>query len=498
MLRGTLRKCAAVGVVVVLAAAGAHPVPASKPRPHKGARFATFGLASTPPTRAGTVCPRSTACWNQALEPQIRADRAGTFYVSTENGLFEGTIAARSRDGGRRYASLPSPNALSRTLVPGFAPGGGDTDLAVAPVKNRRGFYNVYVASLTLANVDVSTSTNGGATWRLNPAAARIAGDDREWIAADGRSKVCISYHDLATFNVNVDCSFDAGASFEHAVPGAIDAAHLFLLQNNQIGNLAIDPRRHILYQPIVGIANVGETVCGLLNLCKYHAIWMAVSVDGGRTFTDYPVYVGPSPQVMYAHQFPSVAVDRAGNVYVVFSDDRTVYYSVSTDHGRSWSPPAAISRSPATTAIFPWVAAGDAGKLDVVYYGTSYADGGPPDRYPRSAAWFVYFAQNLNATKRGSRFTQVRATPVVHYGGVCEGGISCTGNRDLFDDFGVAASPKTGRASIVYTSDQFIGTHRHPPSPRCSPQRTNTLRCDHSAIATQVSGPRIYRRHRR
>ncbi len=95
---------------------------------------------------------------------------------------------------------------------------------------------------------------------------------------------------------------------------------------------------------------------------------------------------------------------------------------------------PRQINSGASATAIFPWSVAGGAGKLDVVWYGTSYYDGtNPPDSYPASAAWYVYFAQNLSATSGGS-FSQTQATPIVHYGGVCEGGISCTGNRDLYD----------------------------------------------------------------
>ena len=160
---------------------------------------------------------------------------------------------------------------------------------------------------------------------------------------------MCISYHDLATFNVNVDCSYDAGATFtQHAVPGAIDAAHAFLLQNNQIGNLAIDPASHVVYQVLDGIASAGEVTCGFVGTCKYHAVWMGVSTDGGRTFADYPVYIGPSDQVSYNHQFPNVAVDRAGTVYVLFSDDHDMYYAFSSDRGRTWSAPIRVNSAPA------------------------------------------------------------------------------------------------------------------------------------------------------
>jgi hypothetical protein len=217
----------------------------------------------------------------------------------------------------------------------------------------------------------------------------------------------------------------------------------------------------------------------------------MAVSTDGGRTFTDYPVYVSPSPQVGLNHQFPNVTVDRAGNVYALWSDDRDVYYAVSTDRGKTWSKPVQVNKPPATTAIFPWAVAGDAGKLDVVYYGTSYYDGVvPPDNYPSSAAWYAYFAQNLDALSPRGRFTQVRATPVVHYGAVCESGIGCSGNRDLYDDFGVAASPLTGMASIAYDDDQYDA---RTAAPGCTEEWSNTPRCVHTGVATQTGGRGIF-----
>src|SRR5205085_5753606 len=179
------------------------------------------------------------SCTNGAAEPAIRANPSGQFFASSENGLGAGTEAWRGSTNGQHYTALQSPNAVSNNNHSGFSPGGGDTDLAVAPAKNPKGNYNVYVASLNLANVDVSTSTDNGNTWALNPTSATIPGDDREWIAADMASKVCISYHDIATFNIDVNCSFDAGATFTQ-LGDAIDTAHAFQIDNNEIGNLAI------------------------------------------------------------------------------------------------------------------------------------------------------------------------------------------------------------------------------------------------------------------
>lgn len=454
-----------------------------------GFTFKNFELATT----IGTSCPGSgTNCTNGAAEPQIRADKAGHFYASSENGLGAGTDAWKSTNSGRNFTALASPNATSSTNDTGFAPGGGDTDLTTAPVKNSSGQYNVYVASLSLANVDVSTSTDGGTTWKLNPTSATIPGDDREWIAADGASKVCISYHDVATFNINVDCSFDAGTTFTQ-LGDAFDTNHAFLIQNNSTGNLMIDPNTHIIYQTFSGIANAGEEVCSQQGTCGYHVVWIAVSTDGGKTFTDNMVYNNPNTTVSYGHQFVNISLDSAGNLYSVYSDNHNVYYSYSTDHGTTWSAPVQVNSAPANTAIMPWSVANNAGHIDIVWYGTSYYDGvNPPDNYPMSASWYVYMTQNLSATTPGSTFTQVSATPIIHYGGVCESGVGCTGNRDLYDDFGIAVQPKTGLASIVYSDDQYTNNPNNPPRSGCTQSTSNSSSCDHTTIATQTAGPGI------
>lgn len=474
---------AAAALVVVLAASAAPPK-------GSGSNFVNYSLGET----TGTTCPGDAACSNVAAEPAIRSDGAGRFFGSSENSLGEGTVAVRSTDNGLHYTTLASPDAVSQANNTGFAPGGGDTDLAVAPDKNAAGFYNVYVASLSLANVDVSTSTDGGATWSLNPVTTPETIDDREWIAADTNNKVCISYHD-APQGITVGCSTDAGLTFTQ-FSSAIDANHAFQISENSIGNLAIDPTSHVIYQSYSAITTAAETTCApqlgvVAGTCNYHGVYMAVSTDGGLTFTDYPVYVNPDPTVGYGHQFVNVSVDKAGNVYAVYTDDHHVYYSFSTDHGRTWSGPFLITTT-SGTQIFPWSTAGDAGKLDVVYYQTPYYDGvNTPDNYPDSAAWTVGFAQNLKALTPGSAWSRQTASPTNHFGGVCEAGVTCSGNRDLFDDFGVAASPTTGLASIIYSDDQF---HANGPNTSgCDASTSNSSTCDHTAIATQTGGTGIF-----
>jgi hypothetical protein len=216
----------------------------------------------------------------------------------------------------------------------------------------------------------------------------------------------------------------------------------------------------------------------------------MAVSSDGGKTFTDYPVFVNKDATVGYGHQFVNVSVDKAGNVYSVYTDDHHVYYSYSRDHGVSWRGPYLVSTTTGTQ-IFPWSSALGAGKLDVVYYQTPYySKSATPDTYPMSASWTVGFAQNTDALSSPTAWTRLTATPVIHKGGACESGVTCTGNRDLYDDFGVAASPTTGLASIIYSDDQF--DPKGPNTSGCDAAANNSGTCDHTAIATQISGTSI------
>ena len=479
----TLRRIVAVGVTTAsLAGLSASPALA----------FTNFELGAQPLGTPGQTCPASGSaeqqCTNYAAEPAIRSDPAGNFYGSSENGLGGGTDAWKSprSANGQSYTYLGMPDGgTTQTSNSGFAPGGGDTDLAVAPAQNGSGNYNVYVASLSLANIDVSTSMDGGKTFSFNPIGATVPIDDREWIAADGSSKVCISYHDVATFNIDVNCSTDAGATFTQ-LGEAIDPQHAYLIQNNELGNLAIDPSNHNVYQVLNGIGSQ-DVACSTAGTCGYHVVYMAVSTDGGKTFTDHQIYAGP-PTDSYDHNFTNVSVDKAGNVYAVYSDNHRVYMSYSTDQGASWHGPYVVSSSPAATAIFPWSTAGNPGRLAIAYYGSSYYDGtNPPDNYPASAQWHAYYAENDNVLSSPGAFSQVQASPVNHTGAVCEGGVSCTGNRDLYDDFGVAVSPVTDAASVIYSDDQYGGTNNPPPS-GCTAATNNSGTCDHTNVATGSS----------
>ncbi|HET9689568.1 MAG TPA: hypothetical protein VFP61_00310 [Acidimicrobiales bacterium] len=514
-LRRTIRfvapAAAAVSLVVAgpaLAAPGHVTTRHTAKAPKTGGSPATSfvgGVLPPPP-------PGSTAQYNIAGEPQIRADGAGNDVITSEDGLGAGTDAWRSTDGGLSYTSLPQPNAVSSASAgtTGLAPGGGDTDVATAPVKNANGFYNIYVASLTLGNITLSVSTDGGASWTDNPVAATVPGDDREWIAPIGADGYVLSYHAISTDDqiiVNEGVVQDGDAvtvmTYDAFDPSTAAAG----TNDNELGNIAVDQLTGDVYQVFAACpsALTAQATCAG-NSSAYMAVGTPTGTVPGTdlplfSFADHDVYDGPATATL-DNNFPNVAVDRAGNVYAAWSDDHDVSVAYSTDHGATWSSPKKVNSGAAVTAIFPWMTALAPGKVDIAYYATpapendqTCATSSASDPC-QTEPWYVYMAQDVTTTAGGG-WSQVQVTPAaVHLGGVCQGGISCTAtgndNRDLYDDFGIAASPTTGLASIAYTDDQYAQNVGTANAGECTAAQTDSVSCDHTSFATQTAGTAI------
>lgn len=104
--------------------------------------------------------------------------------------------------------------------------------------------------------------------------------------------------------------------------------------------------------------------------------IQFARSTGGGR-FTDQAA-VSDESLSSAPKRAPSMAIDGAGNIHVVWEDARQggphAYYSVSTDHGASWSGDEAVAAStgaPSAYALAPSIAYEPvSGSIAVVYYG--------------------------------------------------------------------------------------------------------------------------------
>lgn len=331
--------------------------------------------------------------------------------------------------------------------------------------------------------------------------------EDRPWVAAFGATTVCVSVHEAAVIG-NVYCSLNSGQTF--TPDGSVfDAGHSWLIAETSIpGAIHIDPITGYIYVPFSGVANpteaAADSTCSPPTVpCTYgnHAIYMAVSLGIGQPFADYQVYVNPTITTNYGEQFVAMALDTAGNPYELFSDGVSLVYSYSTNTGQTWSVPYQVNQGASSWAVMPWAFAGDAGKLDVVWYGTSGCGAGVTDvdNCNARATWSVFFAQNLNVFSNPTGFTKRAVTGTIHMGPVCLNGGNCQSFRGLFDDFGVTADPSSGLATIVYDNDMYTPNDPYnTPNPDCKYQYPSASdsnaqqNCVHTNIAYQTSGQTI------
>ena len=389
----------------------------------------------------GTSAIGATGCGtNGAGEPAIHVSRADDVFLGSENGLGGGSALWRGLGAlggaggsgcGLEYRG--QPNAIS-----GIGASGGDIDIALASAPNPSGNYNVYVSSLNLASVNVATSTDSATTFTQTPVQVGLPVDDREWIAAFGAETSLLTYHDITTNNIDVLRSDDGGSTYtqiSRAIPfGDYKEA------NNELGNLVIDHRNlpdqtggFYAYQPFVAPSAAGGS--------NYNEAFLAVSADGGKSWADRPIPCSvASPSTDLDHNFPNVSVDPAGNLWYAWSDGHSVRTAESSDHGQTWTCSGPVSTGCAES-IFPWLVATSAG-VDLVYYGAPTSE---------DQTFYVDFVQNLAGTPAG--WGSPQRLMAVHQGEVCEGGVSCTEGRQLFDDFGVDTDSQ-GWAHIAFSHD--------------------------------------------
>jgi hypothetical protein len=462
--------------------------------------------------------PTSGLQRNGDVEPGMAVTPDGVFWIaSTINGdprsgtggviapkddpLFSssGTDIWRSTDGGGSYQWVAAPfNPVSHR--PGL--GGGDSDITVASDRNASGNYNVYATSLWtvgtgvastvyVGDISVAVSQDNGRTWLTDVLAADVPMDDRPWVAADGACTLYLTYHAGPTLLLVVNrydlCNPVRTATGLTLVPVASSrqAPTLVPLLTGKPGTYvlgdvtkpAVDtsPRSHYhhnIYLPAMDCP--GLTPMQEVNRALHSPdcpngnakVFVLRSRDEGSTWSLIPV-VSSTNNLVRTWQVWA-ATDAAGNVYLAWSNTRNVYLNVSHDGGSTWGTPRLVSHSPSRTSVFPTIAAGGVGKVELAWYGapvaglsddaTVFGQPGAPNAVP----WSVFSARS---TDGGINFDLVQVTGRVHTGKVCTLGGGCnffSGERNLLDDFGIAISPTTGRSSIAYTSDQPEGDVLH------------------------------------
>lgn len=483
---------------------------------------AALGLAAAPSGQAATAKP--------GFSPPSRADdpRIGTGTFVNEPATVVGADGTRyvayqrdsqlsyTRTGGRTWDHVGGAAILSRhvngcTSLSDI----GDVDLAA---DNKGGVYFADLQITAGAEVDngiqpiVARSTDSFRHYSGTCAAHQPASVDREWMAAyvgPGKTSlqadVYLSYHDFGPNFISVNASHDGGRTWGLPVPVVDNPAAVNASGCDTVpAGTAVDPRNGWVYVAWTSgndPRSNATTGCNYTQGTVFNKFWVAVSKDGGRTFktslaTQGPPDTAPAPDDM-SEIFGSIALDRAGGVYISFP----AFLRGEYDAFYSYSPPASATgalnfRTPvkintiaSKTAYFTRIVAGTKGRIAVIYLGSPVRnvevtpqnkvtyDGsdptkpncspevsdpgghgarflGKPCQLPATAKWYLYLAQSLNAASTTPTFTTTMLRPdAVHTGDICTLGIFCldNDNRDIADTNDIKID-RTGGAQVAYT----------------------------------------------
>lgn len=473
-------------------------------------------------------------------EPSIAIDGTDRIYVSAPWGF--STTASflwRSTDHGQSFhlvpANIPEPPLFGKPIT---CVGGGDSGLAVDSV-NRLYFTDLQGTT----DVTGSVSSDEGTTFSTTCNEANDTSVDRPWIATFGDpANGGAVYHTVdAVEQCVTECDQELGEAGNNVVEitRSTDGTTFTPLPGQHIepdgivSGIVTDPKTGDVYIAHTGLVDsaghlggsdangnsnavivirfpggynggvintsipVGGSLCQVSpSTCTTNVAYSAPLTPSNCDLTQTTPVSGCASTVLVGQDFSPIAIDRAGNLYVVWSQspvDSTgnnsgssqIYMAVSTDHGAHWGAPVRVSATTPSlqTNLFGWIAAGDPGRVDVVWYGTPTL--APPGSV--NDHWSVMMAQSLNAITNGKpnpnpAFTTTQVSEISnHFGAICTFGITCTagGDRGLLDFLSVTVGLQ-GEANVVWAD----GVNRN-----FNGGTTSAL----VAFARQTSGPSLY-----
>src|SRR6266550_7864757 len=422
-------------------------------------------------------------------EPTVTVDRyAGgndVTYVSGPNGFVYPHYSPffKSSDLGETFRIPAHVPSFGQTF--GTGGGGGDSYQVVGQVTHRVFFVDLPGPGC----VTMNTSSDQGETWvgdNVGCGQSPGAIDDRQWDAVDetaplpagNTGNVYVSFINVVN---PVGGTLALARSTHDGAPGSFVTDSVCNTLNGQVPTNTtcpdpLDTELQVAGPPIVDYYNTHNIYIPFIRATPIipgvssgppYSLWVAKSIDGASTWTRSQVAViGDHNPV---NLFPEMTVDKAGNLYYTwsqtqgpssdasgFNGEQDVYYTYSTDRGATWVPPIPLTQESNDSAVMPWMVAGDAGRVDLVYYKANNglnsnvgfdANGNP-------MVWNTYFAQSVNALNTGSNFKSVQISDHPnHLGGICTAGLACSGDRDLLDFFTVDID-HLGAANVVWADD--------------------------------------------
>lgn len=276
-----------------------------------------------------------------------------------------------------------------------------------------------------------------------------LQGDRRYWYCVNGVSHVACSYSDDGgqTFVpvANPPYAGCAGCQTGH---GAVDSqGRMFLPRGGLPGGADAGPPQ------------------------------VAITPDGGQTWKT--VTVAPR-ELESAIRHTGIEVDRDDNLYYVWHDAKHLlpYMAVSRNHGETWGKPVMIAPPGVHDANFPEIAAGEKGRVAIIFPGSSV-----DDQTDTTRPWHGWVLTSTNALDPEPTF---QATPIDRgddplHRGACNG--RCSG---MFDFLDVQVSPADGTVWASFV-DTCVAVNK------CTTTRQAGLAQAAEAVAVhQIGGERL------
>ncbi len=303
---------------------------------------------------------------------------------------------------------------------------------------------------------------------------------DRPWLVVNQRHPANVDVaNSEGSGNIVIWRSTDHGASFAGPIPvtGGVSSQAALALSSRPLFDPTRARRLFMLYET-GGAASVTPPP-GPVYEFSLTQIWLATSADNGRSWSQHRVLdtssiTGALHDATIGHLLIASAIDRRGDLYAAFSarphgaTRTTIYLTHSTNHGRTWSEPAAVA-APTMSNVMPALAVTGRQTAYLSWYGSSNRD------YRSShAAWREMFALTPDALKAHPRFdvTQVSGPRPVHIGGIDTAGNvgNETGANWSLRDFQAIAVGPCGAPHPVWADDNGVKeTQTASPVSACS-----------------------------
>ena len=334
----------------------------------------------------------------------------------------------------------------------------------------------IYNTGINLASQALFSSNDGGVTWdRGNP---QCRPGDRPWVVGAKKDEVFFATNTLEdVISQRVFVSKDGGQTCStQGIPAFGTDAGGDWAGN---GKMYYDRKRDSLVVP----ANQGSNGLGV-------ATWKR----GDAAFKFHRA----ATVNIYAH-WAAIIQDDAGGLYLTYDDDprakgteggcdgdptpvaNSISYVYSPDFGRTWKPPVTVARPTGKRVFWPWLAAGDEGKINVAWYETNKV----VDLACENADISIKTATVTGADTASPKFvtTDPIGRPISQNSNICQSGTTCvaTGEDRRLGDFFANAINEQG-CVMISTGDT------HSLDPVTGGQRPISL----PLFTRQISGPAL------